>query len=415
MKQAVFHVDVNSAFISWEAVRRVKMGEPDLRLIPSVVGGDPAKRTSIVCARSIPAKKYGINTAEPLSMAIRKCPDLVWVEPDFKLYTAYSKAFKEICRQYSPVVESFSIDEVFMDMSGMDKIYPDLVSTAYEIKNRIKEELGFTVNIGVANNKLCAKMASDFEKPDKVHTLFPEEIETKIWPLAVGELFMVGKASAKKLTNCGIRTIGDLANSDVLLIKHLLGDRMGQAAWESANGIDDSKVSDQYEEAKSYSTETTSETDIVDFLQIQKILLAQADVVASRIRKEGAKCGCIAVSYKDNNFIHKSHQCKLEMPTDITDEIYEVACKLFKELWNGYPLRLIGLSLSDIDRDSCEQLSFMIDEKNEKLTYVAMHGLEESDDMVKKLSNEAIDILRSLNKETEFLEELIKNLVGRDR
>lgn len=367
MERLIFHVDVNSAFISWEATRRVKNGEEDLRLIPSVVCGDPSKRTSIVTTKSIPAKAYGIQTGEPMSMALRKCPQLVWVQPDFKLYAEYSKAFKDICRQFSPVVESFSIDEVFMDMTGMGKIYPDPIAAAYELKDRIRDELGFTVNVGIGENKLCAKMASDFEKPDKVHTLFRDEIAAKMWPLPVRELFMVGKNSAKKLTDNGINTIGALARSDVELIKNILGEKMGISAWESANGIDTSEVSDLVSEAKSYSVETTSESNIDDIFTVQRILLSQADIVAGRIRRDEVKCGCVAVIYKDLNFTHKSHQRKLKAPTDVTIEIYEAACELFKEFWDGRPLRLIGLALSDIDRDCFEQMSFIVDDRKEKL------------------------------------------------
>ena len=174
MERLIFHVDVNSAFLSWEAAKRVKMGLPDLRDIPSCIGGDPSKRTGIVVAKSIPAKKYGIQTGEPMAMAFRKCPNLVAVPSDFELYDKCSRAFKKICGSYAPVMESFSIDEVFLDMTGASYIYPDPVATAHELKDKIRTELGFTVNIGISTNKLLAKMASDFEKPDKVHTLFPE-------------------------------------------------------------------------------------------------------------------------------------------------------------------------------------------------------------------------------------------------
>ena len=165
----------------------MKEGLPDLREIPSVVGGDPKQRTGIVVAKSIPAKKYGIQTGEPMAMALRKCPNLVVVPSDFRLYTENSLAFKAICRDYAPVVESFSIDEVFLDMTGTSLIYPDPIATAHEIKDKIHAELGFTVNVGISTNKLLAKMASDFEKPDKVHTLFPEEIPVKMWPLPIRE------------------------------------------------------------------------------------------------------------------------------------------------------------------------------------------------------------------------------------
>lgn len=211
MSRLIFHIDVNSAFLSWESARRVKEGLPDLRNIPACIGGDPKKRTGIVVAKSIPAKKYGIQTGEPMAMALRKCPDLVIVQSDFELYVKCSRAFKEICASYTPIMESFSIDEVFLDMTGMSLLYPDLIAAAHEIKDRIHRELGFTVNVGISTNKLLAKMASDFEKPDKVHTLFPDEIETKMWPLPIRNLLFLGKASEKKLNEIGIHTIGDLA------------------------------------------------------------------------------------------------------------------------------------------------------------------------------------------------------------
>ena len=207
MERLIFHIDVNSAFLSWEAARRVKQGLPDLREIPACIGGDPKKRTGIVVAKSIPAKKYGIQTGEPMAMALRKCPNLTVVPGDFALFDQCSRAFKKICASYAPVMESFSIDEVFLDMTGTSLIYPDPVATAHEIKDKIYDELGFTVNVGISTNKLLAKMASDFEKPNKVHTLFPDEIPVKMWPLPVRELLFLGKVSEKKLTEAGIRTI----------------------------------------------------------------------------------------------------------------------------------------------------------------------------------------------------------------
>ena len=168
MERLIFHVDVNSAFLSWEATRRVSQGEPDIRLIPSAIGGDREKRTGVILAKSIPAKKYGIKTGEPVAMALRKCPDLFLARPDFKLYEQSSKAFMDICREIAPVVEKVSIDECFLDMTGTHRIYPDPVAIAHTIRNRIRSELGFTVNVGIGNCKLLAKMASDCEKPDKV-------------------------------------------------------------------------------------------------------------------------------------------------------------------------------------------------------------------------------------------------------
>ena len=367
MDRFVFHIDVNSAFLSWEASRRVAMGEPDLRLIPSCIGGDPKKRTGIVVAKSIPAKKYGITTGEPMSQALRKCPNLVVVPGDFKLYTKCSKAFKAICQEYTPAMESFSIDEVFLDMTGMELIYPDLIAAAYQIKDRIREELGFTVNVGIGRNKLCAKMASDFEKPDKVHTLFPEEIPEKMWPLDVGELFTCGKSSAERLRKEGIRTIGDLAHADVVFLQRLLGEKSGWHLHLFANGVDDSPVTEEQEEAKGYSTETTVEEDLVDLESIHQLMLAQADVLAARLRADGAKCGCVGVTYRTIEWKNRSHQRKLSDPTDVTEEIVKVAGELMEEGWNREPLRLVGIALTEIDRSGMEQMSFFADERQERL------------------------------------------------
>ncbi|HJB16393.1 MAG TPA: DNA polymerase IV [Candidatus Blautia excrementipullorum] len=357
MERLIFHVDVNSAFLSWEAVRRVKQGLPDLREIPSCVGGDPKKRTGIVVAKSIPAKKYGVRTGEPVAMALRKCPDLVCVPSDFDLYVRCSKAFKEICASYAPAMESFSIDEVFLDMSGTRLIYPDPAATAREIKDKIHNELGFTVNIGISVNKLLAKMASDFEKPDKVHTLFPEEIPEKMWPLPVRDLLSLGASSEKKLQESGIKTIGELAHKQEAEIQRLLGEKAGRQLWQYANGIDDSPVRSQREEAKGFSVETTFEEDIVSMDQALPILLSQCDVVAARMRREGKKCTCVAVSFRTLDFKNRSHQCRLENATDVTDEIYSNILRLFRESWKGQPLRLIGVALTGLTEEEYTQMS----------------------------------------------------------
>ena len=363
----IFHVDVNSAFLSWEAARRVANGQADLRLIPSCIGGDPKKRTGIVVAKSIPAKKYGVTTGEPMAMALRKCPELVCVQSDFKLYDKCSKAFKSICQEYTPTMESFSIDEVFLDMSGMSKIYPDPIATAHEIKNRIRDELGFTVNVGIGPNKVCAKMASDFEKPDKVHTLFADEIPSKMWILSVGDLFSCGKASTAKLIKANINTIGDLARADIKQLKIILGEKTAVQLHSYANGIDESPVRQERDDAKGYSAETTLEENLEDLEGINKMLLVQADVVTARMRAEDAKCQCVGVVYRTIEFVNKSHQKKLAEATDVTELVYETAKELIAESWDGTPLRLIGLSLTDIDRDGYEQMSFLVDERKERM------------------------------------------------
>lgn len=356
-ERLIFHVDVNSAFLSWEAARRVKGGLPDLREIPSCIGGDPKSRRGIVVAKSIPAKKYGVTTGEPVALALRKCPDLVCVPGDFALFDRCSRAFKKICASYAPVMESFSIDEVFLDMSGTHLIYPDPVAVAHEIKDKIRDELGFTVNVGIGTNKLLAKMASDFEKPDKVHTLFPSEIPEKMWPLPVRDLLFLGKASEQKLLRAGIKTIGDMAKSDEAEIRQLLGDKNGRQLYRYANGIDDSPVRSEREEAKGYSAETTVEEDIVTYEQALSLLLAQCDVVAARMRRDGKKCSCVAVTYRTLDFKTRSHQKNFEDPTDVTEEIFAQVKKLLYECWKCEPLRLIGVALTDLTSDEFRQMS----------------------------------------------------------
>ena len=342
----------------------MKEGLPDLREIPSCIGGDPKSRRGIVVAKSIPAKKYGVTTGEPVSMALRKCPELVCVPGDFALFETCSRAFKKICASYAPVMESFSIDEVFLDMSGTQKIYPDPVKLACEIKDRIREELGFTVNIGIGTNKLLAKMASDFEKPDKVHTLFPSEIPTKMWPLPVRDLLFLGKASEQKLIKAGIKTIGEMARYPETEIQRLLGEKTGHQLYEYANGRDDSPVRGEREEAKGYSAETTTEEDIVTYEQAFSLLLAQCDVVAARMRKDGKKCSCVSVTYRMLDFRTRSHQKKLGNPTDVTEEIFVQVKNLLYECWQCQPLRLIGVALTDLTSDDFRQMSLFENTEN---------------------------------------------------
>lgn len=367
MARLIFHVDVNSAFLSWEAARRVGNGEADIRLIPSAIGGDRDKRTGVVLAKSIPAKKFGIKTGEPIGMALRKCPDLFLARPDFRLYVECSKAFMDICREYAPVVEKFSIDECFLDMSGTHRLYPDPVAIANTIKDRIREELGFTVNVGIGDCKLLAKMASDFEKPDKVHTLFRSEIPQKLWPLPVRELFTVGASTAEKLEKSRIRTIGDLANSDLSAIQRIVGVKMGQQIYHYANGIDPSPVLAGPEKAKGYSVSTTMEEDVVTERQAHAVLLALTDSVTARMRADGVKAYCIAVSIRSNDFKTRSHQRKLMDPTDISKEVYQISRQLFGELWDGHtPLRLLGIALTDLTHEEQSQMSMFPDEGRDK-------------------------------------------------
>lgn len=368
MERLIFHVDVNSAYLSWEAAKRVRNGEPDLRLVPSCIGGDPKTRRGIVLAKSIPAKKFDVKTGEPLSMALRKCPGLIVAAPDFKLYSKNSRAFKDICRGYTSLMEEFSIDECFLDFSGTSHIYPDPIALATKIKDRIRDELGFTVNVGIGRNKLCAKMASDFEKPDKVHTLFPEEIQDKMWPLPVGDLLFIGKHTAAKLNEARIFTIGDLAKADLQRLTALLGDKSARQAHAYANGIDNSPVRDTPEDAKGYSNSITTEENITTIETANTILLSLCDSVTEHMRSDGVRANGVSVTIRYLDFKNRSHQKKLDHATDSASEVYDVAKSLLAELWKDKrPLRLMGVALTNVTKDTSAQQLSLFDEPNRQI------------------------------------------------
>lgn len=364
----IFHIDVNSAFLSWEAVYRLQHGETlDLRTIPSIVGGDQESRHGVVLAKSIPAKRYGIVTGEPIVDARRKCPQLVCVPTRRGLYSKCSRAFIEILSRYAPVIEQVSIDEAFADMTGTSLLYGSPRQAAALIKDTIREELAFTVNVGISSNKLLAKMASDFEKPDKIHTLFPDEIAEKMWPLPIGDLFGVGRSTEKQLQAMGIHTIGDLAHSDPELI-HSRFKKQGDMILRHANGLDDRPVEAEPEDAKSYGNETTLAHDVTDWQEASTILLQLSESVAARLRADGVQASCITVKYTDYLFHGRSHQRTLVCATNVTEEIYQSALDLLRELWKKRtPLRLLGVSASHITDDTLYQYSLFDDGRHERL------------------------------------------------
>lgn len=356
----IFHIDVNSAFLSWEACRRLYLlGEkPDLRTIPSVVGGSRETRHGIVLAKSIPAKAYKIQTGESLFSALKKCPDLTIVPPDYPLYVNASKSFIRLLREFSPCVEQYSIDEAYCDLTGTHHLYGNPVAAAHYLKEKIHRELGFTVNIGVSVNRLLAKMAGDFKKPDMVHSLFPEEIPEKLWPLDVGDLFFVGRASRNKLYKLGIRTIGELAQADIALLRYHLKSH-GKTIHDFANGIDSSQLYDTPPDNKGYGNSITLSRDVTSREEAHIVLLSLSETVGARLRADEARASCVSVSITDWNFSHASHQCSLCSPTGITAEIAAAACRLFDELWDNLtPVRQLGVHTSRIQQGNCRQYNF---------------------------------------------------------
>ncbi len=363
--RVIFHIDVNNAFLSWTAVDLLRQGNPvDIRTIPSVIGGDEEKRRGIVVAKSPVAKRFGVVTAEPLYMARRKCPKLKVFSADHSLYQRESNRLYEYFCTLTPTVERYSIDECFLDFTGTSYLYQDYLQLARDIRKFINQNFGITVNIGIAENKLCAKMASDFEKPNKIHTLFPSEIPSKMWTLPVDDLFMVGKKSAEVLHKIGIHTIGALAKSDEgLLRKYFKSASLSMI--EHANGIDDDEVRPHVAKDKSISTTETLPEDVTSVAKLKEVLLFQADKLGRNLRKQKKYTGNIAIILKNHHFSSYSHQKKLEHPTNVTEEIYQISCELLENTWRGDAIRLIGIRLGDLKNSTVNQISLFDTEKDE--------------------------------------------------
>lgn len=390
-QRIIFHVDANSAFLSWSAVYRIKVLQEtvDLREIPSVVAGDKESRHSIVLARSTPAKKCGICTGEPLYQAMEKCPDLVVVPPDYGLYVEASRHFVEMLRQFSPNVEQYSIDEAWVDMTGTERIFGAPRLAAEKLRQRVWEELGFTVNVGISTNKLLAKMAGDFEKPNKVHTLFPEEVEGKMWPLPVRDLFLVGMATEAKLNRMGIYTIGDLARADLTILKRKLG-KHGETIWHFANGRNADAVTPEPAENKGYGNSVTTAKDVTAYSEAHQVLLSLCETVAMRMRKDGQWGRCVSVHLRTDAFKHSSHQMLLHGATNITGEIFRAACQVFDEAWDGQtPLRQLGVQVTRLSKEPYQQ-------------YDLFSGMSPAQYERKLRLDEAVDALRD-----KFGEEII--------
>lgn len=370
LQRQILHVDVNNAFLSWTAIYKLKMGETlDIRTIPSVIGGDEARRAGIVLAKSPLAKSCGIITGETLYQARLKCPNLEVFPPIFDVYKEYSNALVNLLSEYTDKIERFSIDECFLDMTEF-LLNRNLIDIANEISKRVKEELGFTVNVGVAHNKLLAKMASDFEKPDKVHTLFENEIARKMWPLPTNDLFMLGKKTVPILYNMGIKTIGDLAKSDQKLIQKRFG-KFGKMMWEYANGIDDSPVNYMREKPKSIGNSTTLPIDVTNIEKLYEVLFKLTETVTYRLRKEKLIASTVNVQIRTNKFEDSSHQGKLLTPTSSTIEIYEKAKELLNESYKkGVYVRLLGVRVDNLTSSDEKQFTFFEDstiKKHEKI------------------------------------------------
>lgn len=358
MDTIIFHIDVNSAFLSWTAVEQLKNGSTtDLRLIPSIIGGNRESRHGVVLAKSVPAKKFGIHTGEPVAQALRKCESLVIAAPDHAMYHRYSRLLMELLQNYTPDIEQLSIDECFLDFGPIAHKYASPLDAARIISEHIKKQLGFTVNIGIAPNRLLAKMASDFEKPDKIHTLYTEEIPAKLWPLPIEDLYMVGRSSSNRLRSLGITTIGELAHTDKAFLMREFKSH-GSLMWEYANGIAPAEICSDTGKLKGVGNSTTLSKDVSTAQDAKQVLLALSEQVSARLRDGQQLAQSVTVEIKYNNFRTSSHQRPLLFPANNTKALYDLSCRLFDELWNGTPIRLLGIRTGKLlDEDAPLQMN----------------------------------------------------------
>ena len=357
------HIDVNNAFLSWTAILYLKNGsKTDIRKTYAVIGGDEKARHGIVLAKSMLAKKRGVVTAETLFQAKKKCPNLKVYPPDYNFYKKMSDRMLDLIRSYSPDIEQMSIDECFLDYTPVKHLYGNEIDFAYKLKKEIYDTLGFTVNVGIGNNKLCAKMASDFSKPYKVHTLFDDEVEEKMWPLQVDELFGIGKKTAIKLHNLNINTIYDLAHTDrEFLYKYFKN--QAQDMIDAANGKGSDIVVSEESSPKGIGNETTLNRNISSRDELYPYLLALSENVAIRLRKQNKYASVIVVTLKDKFFKRMSHQKKLVNATNLTEEIYKTACDILDEMNTTDGIRLLGVRLDKLSDTSSHQVSLFEDLK----------------------------------------------------
>ena len=387
MNKVIFHIDVNSAYLSWSAADMLQKGyEIDIRNIPSVIGGNERSRNGIVLAKSVPAKKYNIKTGETLRDAFKKCPSLVSFLPNYSLYMKASTEMFKIINEFSPIVQRFSIDECFLDYTNMEHHFGSPLDGAFLIKEKIKKELGFTVNIGISNNKILAKMASGFKKPDNIHTLYKEELPFKLWHLPVNELFMVGSKTNKKLNSLGINTIGDLATAkENILYSHLKSH--GLLIKNYANGIDDSIVKKSNQPiVKGMGNSTTIPFDVESKDIAYKVILSLVENISMRLRNSSLNTNLVGITIGYNNFLHKSHQKKLDISTDSTNIIYCISKNLFDELWDKTPIRKISIRVSELCNNEYTQISIF--EDSMLLKYKAIDS--SIDEIRKKFGNASI-------------------------
>ena len=385
MERIIMHIDVNNAFLSWTALYLLKNGSKyDIRNSYAVIGGDEQSRSGIVLAKSTPAKRLGIVSGETLYSARKKCKVLRTYPPNFKFYQEMSNKMFNLINKYTPDIEIASIDECYLDYTKIKTMQGEPLEFAKKLQKEIYDELGFTVNIGIANNKLCAKMASDFTKPYKIHTLYDEEIKEKMWPLEVGELFGIGKKTAPKLNKLNIYTIKDLAQTTTeTLYPYFKNQAQSMINW--ANGIDNNPVISIPPEPKGIGNEITLDHDINDTMEIYKYLLFLSEKVGKRLRKQKKYASVIVVILKDNKFKKYSHQKKIQTPTNSTEEIYNISKTILREMYEDESIRLIGIRLDNLTDKKIRQVT-IFDNPDEQTDNI--------DEVIDKINNKYKGIVK---------------------
>lgn len=400
-ERIILHIDTNNAFLSWTATEMLKNGSKvDIRNKYAIIGGNEKERRGIVLAKSNLCKQKGVVTAETIYNARKKCPYLEVYPPNYNIYIKYSNMMYNYLLQYTDIIERYSIDECFLDYTDSQILFGDPIKIAYKIKDDIKNKFGFTVNVGIGNNKLCAKMASDFSKPDKVHTLFNYEVKEKMWPLPIEDLFMVGKSSAKKLKELNINTIKDLAQADEKLLYKYFKNRTTQMI-NSANGIDNSKVEYEYEDPKSISNSTSLAYNYKIKEDIQKVIKELSTQTGDKLRKNKLYASNVNIWIKYKDFTKISKQEKLPNPINSDIDIYNIAIKLFNKIWNEESIRAICVGVSDLSKSNNIQLNLFNTPKIIKEHKKENENLQKTIDTLNKKYNNIITYANKIKNKKE--------------
>lgn len=367
MENGILHVDMNNFYASVEC-----LFAPEYRDVPMAVAGDEKSRHGIILAKNMLAKEKGVKTAEPIWQARKKCPGLQILPPHHERYAEYSRLAKEIYGRYTDRVESFSLDECWLDVYGSEKLFGDGEQIANRIRNQVKEELGLTVSIGVSYNKVFAKLGSDYKKPDAVTVFGKEEMKSIIWQMPCEALLFVGPQTSRTLQKFGLHTIGDIARMAPTAMQQMLG-RVGDTLWKYANGLDDSPVTPIGGEAevKTIGNSTTLPRDITTESEIRCVLLDLAETVAARLRKHGVKAGEVQITVRSANFEEYQRQRRLSPPVCDSQSLYRAALELYHAENKRWAIRLLGIRAGHLVDAGEAQLSLFAQqdgtERREKL------------------------------------------------